>query len=238
MTLLASFCLLASLSSSDALVIVLNSPNATSPERYAEACAMVSDEAKAGKPLQQFVYGAVICAYKDESGKYIDASKGKIKILAEKRDNPLAWYLLSLERNDVHLLKRAAEGGNVQALNAYGTILLQSAMDRNLSSNRVEQIAATSFECFRKATIQNDANAFINLGACYLRGFGCEMDLAMAHNCFKRAAEAGHPEGMDYLSASYELGHGIEKNSEAAVFWMMKAKATRGDAAAKEWLKK
>lgn len=238
MTLFASFALFfAALSSSDAVLVLLNSPSATSPTRYAEAVAIVEKDAAAGKPLHQFVIGVTT---KDaaKAKKYIESSRDKILKLAEERDNPLAWYLLSIEKNDVKLLKKAADGGNVQALNAYGSILLQSAIDKKLSSDKLDNVAKAAFGCFKRAAAQKDVNAFINLGTCYLRGFGCEMDHVLAFNAFRTAAEAGHPEGMDYLSASYEHGHGVEKNAELALLWYMKARAVRGDEAAKEWLKR
>lgn len=237
MTLFASLALFAALSSSDAVVVLLNSPSATSPTRYAEATEIVEKEAESGKPLHQFVIGVTT---KDQklAKKYLEASREKIRKLAEERDNPLAWYLLSVEKNDVMLLKKAADGGNVQALNAYGAILLQSAIDKKLDSGKLDNIAKAAFDCFRRASVQKDPNGFINLGTCYLRGFGCDIDLVMAHKCFLAAAKAGHPEGMDYLSASYEHGHGVEKNSELALVWYMKARAVRGDKAAQEWLKK
>lgn len=238
MTLFASIALcFAALSSSDAVVVLLNSPNATSPSRYAEAEKIVAKDAAAGKPLHQFVVGITT---KDSAlaKKYLDSSRDVIRKLAEERNNPLAWYLLSVEKNDVKLLKKAADGGNVQALNAYGSILLQSAIDRKLPPEKLDNIAKAAFDCFKRAARQKDPNAFINLGTCYLRGFGCELDFTLAFNAFRTAAEAGHPEGMDYLSASYEHGHGVEKNAELALLWYMKARAVRGDKAAQEWLKK
>lgn len=237
MSFLSSALLFAALSSPDAIVILLNSPAATSPTRFAEAQQIVLKEAKEGKPLQQFVVG--VTSKDPKAAKaYADASRDKIRQLAEKRDNPLAWYLLSMEKNDFKMLKRAADGGNVQALNALGSILIQTSLDHKVDTNRLERALSQGFNCFRRAAAQRDPNGYINLGTCYLRGFGCEPDFALAHQCFRAAAEAGHPEGMDYLSATYENGHGVERDTELALAWRMKAKAVRGDKAAQEWLKK
>lgn len=237
MTFVSILCLAATMTSSDAIVILLNSRAATSPTRYAEAEALVLKEAKAGRTLQQYVVGVTT---KDETlaAKYLDASRAKIQKLADEHDNSLAWYLLSMEKNDLKLLRYAAERGNVQALNAYGSILIQSAFDKNISSNKLEVALAEGYKCFSRAAAMKDPNGYINLGTCYLRGFGCPVDHMLAHQCFLSAAEAGHPEGMDYLSASYEMGHGVKRNAELALFWRMKAKAVRGDKAAEEWLKK
>ena len=236
MSLFASFLLLSALSSPDAVVVLLNSPAATSSTRFAEAQRIVLEDAKAGKPLQQFVVGVTTKDPKAAKA-YADASRDKIRRLAEERNNPLAWYLLSMEKNDFRMLKRAADGGNIQALNALGSIMIQTAFDHKIDTNRLEKALAQGFNCFRRAAAQRDPNGYINLGTCYLRGFGCEPDFALAHQCFRAAAEAGHPEGMDYVSANFENGHGVERNPELALLWRMKAKAVRGDKAAQEWLK-
>ncbi|MBQ0031936.1 MAG: sel1 repeat family protein, partial [bacterium] len=82
-----------------------------------------------------------------------------------------------------------------------------------------------------------DANGFINLGTCYLRGFGCKQDMTMAFDCFRTAAELGHPEGMDNVSACYQFGHGVAKDNELCLWWAMRGRAARGDEAAAKWLK-
>lgn len=234
--ILATSILLAALTSTGAIITVLNSPNSTSPTRYREAQEIVLADARAGKTLQQFVFGVTT---KDaaQAEKYKKLSRDKIRMLAEKKNNSLAWYLLSLEKNDVRLLQRAAEGGNVQALNAYGTILIQTAFDQHVASNTLEVALKKGYDCFRRAAAQRDPNGYINLGTCYFRGLGCDINLKLAHQCFRSAAEAGHPEGMDYVSANFEHGHGVEKNPVLSLAWRMKAKAVRGDKAAEEWLK-
>lgn len=237
MSLLSVLCLAATMTSSDAIVVLLNSPAATSPTRYAEAQSLILREAEAGRTLQQYVVGVTT---KDPklAAKFLECSRAKIQRLADEHDNSLAWYLLSMEKNDFKMLRHAAEGGNVQALNAYGSILIQSSFEKNVASNKLEVALAEAYKCFSRAAAKKDPNGYINLGTCYLRGFGCPVDHMLAHQCFLSAAEAGHPEGMDYLSASYELGHGVKRNAELALFWRMKAKAVRGDKAAEEWLKK
>ena len=241
---LSALCLLfgvsptcSAMTSSEAVAIVLNSRNATGAKTFAAAKERVERDAEDGKPLQQFVVG-VTTDDKALAKKYLDASRGRIRALAEKKGNPLAWYLLSMESNDFQMLQKAADGGNVQALNALGAIATQEALARNgISSNGLERILGRSFEFFSKAAAKRDPNGFINLGTCYLRGFGCKRDMAMAFACFKAAAEAGHPEGMDNLSACYQFGHGIEKNSDLCLYWAMRGRAARGDEAAAQWLR-
>jgi TPR repeat protein len=228
---------LATLTTADAVATLLNSPSSTSPARYEAAKAKVESEAAEGKPLQQFVIGVLSDDAKLRK-RYLDASRDRIKALAEKKDNPLAWYLLSLENNDLKLLQRAAEGGNVQALNALGTIATSEAIaSTKLSSDSVAKILKKCFGYFGQAAAMRDANALINLGSCYLRGLGCTPDHALAFECFRSAAKLGHPEGMDYMSACYELGHGVKKDADLSLLWKMRARALRGDEAAAKWLK-
>ena len=235
---LAVLSLLAVLSSTDAVAVLLNSKSASGVLRYTAAKEQVERDAKAGKPLQQFVIG-VTTDDKELAKKYLDASRGKIAQLAKERNNPLAWYLLSMERNDFAMLRRAADGGNVQALNALGTIATSEAFAHGsgISSNALQSILRKSYDYFHRAAEKRDANGFINLGTCYLRGLGCAQDMAMAFACFKAAAEQGHPEGMDNMSACYQFGHGIEKNDELSLYWAMRGRALRGNKAAEQWLR-
>lgn len=226
----------AAMTTADAVAVLLNSRSAVGVRTYSAAWEIVASEARKGAPLQQFVVG-IKTDDKELAARYLTSSREKIKALAEKRNNPLAWYLLSVEKNDFAYLKKAADGGNVQALNAYGTISMQEAMSRTrISTNALERILRSSYECFRKAASQRDPNGYINLGTCYQRGYGCNQDMGLAFICFKAAAEAGHPEGMDYVSACYQFGHGIEKNSELSLLWAMRGRAARGNEAAEKWL--
>ena len=230
-------CARAEMAPSNAVIVVLNSRNAVSAKTFDEAKAVLELDAAAGRPLQQFVVG-VTTDDKALAKKYLEASRPRIRALAERKNNPFAWYLLSMENNDFTMLRRAADGGNVQALNALGTIATQEALARNnISSNTLESILHTSFDYFRKAAALRDPNGFINLGTCYLRGFGCKQDMSMAFSCFMAAAEMGHPEGMDNVSACYQFGHGIKKDGDLSLLWAMRGRATRGDEAAAKWLK-
>ena len=225
------------MTSAEAVAVVLNSKNATSKRNFELAKEIVTKDAESGKPLQQFVIG-VTSDDKALAKRYLDASREKIHALAEKKDNPMAWYLLSMENNDFRMLQKAANGGNVQALNALGAIATQEALARTtVSSNDLERILKKSYDFFHKAALQRDANGFINLGTCYLRGFGCKQDMAMAFSCFMAAAEMGHPEGMDNVSACYQFGHGVKKDSNLSLLWAMRGRAARGDEAAAKWLK-
>ena len=225
------------MSSADAVAVVLNSKNAASKRNYDLAREIVTKDAEDGKPLQQFVIG-VTTDDKALAKRYLDASRDRIRALAEKKDNPMAWYLLSMENNDFKMLQKAADGGNVQALNALGTILTQRALGtQGISTNEMLKALERAYRCFSKAAARRDPNGYVNLGTCYLRGYGCRQDMTMAVFCFEAAAEAGHPEGMDNLSGCYQFGHGVEKSNELCLYWAMRGRATRGDEAAAKWLK-
>ena len=235
--ILAVLSVLATMSSADAIATLLNSRTSVGARVFAEAKETVEREAAEGKALQQFVIGVTT----DDAAlarRYLDASRDRIRMLAEKRNNPLAWYLLSMEKNDFSYLRKAADGGNVQALNALGAIATQEAFNRNgITSNGLERVLVQSYGFFRRAAMQRDPNGLINLGTCYLRGFGCRQDMALAFKCFSAAAAMGHPEGMDNMSACYQFGHGVPKDSELSLYWAMRGRAIRGDAAAEKWLR-
>ena len=234
----AALSLLFAMTSADAVAVLLNSPGASGVRTFEVARETVEREAAKGKPLQQFVIG-VTTDDKELAKRYLDSSRERIRFLAAHKDNPLAWYLLSLESNDLKLLRRAAAGNNVQALNALGTLVIREAFEKKngVSTNDLEVILKKGFDCFSRAAAQRDPNGFINLGTCYLRGFGCDQDMAMAFECFKSAAEAGHPEGMDNVSACYQFGLGVAPDTELSLFWGMRGRAARGDEAAAKWLR-
>jgi len=233
--ILSSVFLLA-LTSAEAIVTLLNSPASCGCDRFSEAQAIVERDAANGQVLQQFVIGA-LTSDKKTAEKYLSASRPSITRLAEEKNNPLAWYLLSLENNDMRMLHLAAKGGNVQALNALGTMAIQETLHaKNVSSNDFNRVLHNSFLYFERAASLGDANGYLNLGACYLNGIGCKKDLKKAFSSFKSAAYLGHPEGMDSLSAAYELGHGVEKNADQSLLWRMLAKGMRGDKDAIIWL--
>lgn len=226
--------LLAAMTSTDALCVVLNTPLAASAEKYAEAVSIVRREAARGKRLHQFVI-AVTGEEKELAKGYLESSRPVIKVMAENRDNPLAWYLLSMETNDMRLLERAAKGGNVQALNALGAIRLTQS-SRADSPEKALSLGKEAYGLFKRSALKRDPNGFFNVGTCCMRAIGCKANAALAFECFKTAARFGHPEAMASLSYCYSRGDGVEKDSSKALEWSMRAKAARGDKAAAKWL--
>lgn len=219
--------------SSNAIVRLLNSRAAGSPRAYEEAAKIVREDADNGGVLQQFIL-AVISRDEDapdsarlsdrERERYFTASRDKIRKLAEFNNNPLAWYVLSMENNDMSMLEKAAAGGNVQALNAFGTIRLTEAFkDTTLSSNALDRIQKRAYKCFKWASDQGDANGFYNLGMCHMSGYGCQRDEKFAFECFKAAAEAGHPEAINNLGGFFRDGIVVRRNPEISVLWFKKS---------------
>lgn len=217
-----------------ALERLLNLRTAGSPRGYAEAAEAVRREAESGGILQRYVLALVAADENAPSAaklseatriKYLEESRPRIRKLAETKNNALAWYLLSMEKNDSELLKKAADGGNVQALNAWGTMTLTKAMEPSVRSdtNAFAKATREGFLCFRRAATKSDANAFCNLGICYLRGLGCERNAALALAAFRAAAEAGHTEAMNNVGGLYRDGVGTIKSPVKAVRWFAKS---------------
>jgi TPR repeat protein len=74
-------------------------------------------------------------------------------------------------------------------------------------------------------------------GMCVGSGRGVEPNPTLAVYWFRRAAAAGFPPAMENLAASYESGRGVDrKDATAALVWQMRARAARGDRAARDWL--
>lgn len=219
--------------SARAIIDLLNSRSSGSVKGYADAAEVVAADAAKGKPLQQFVIALVseemnapkVARLTPEKRKaYLDSSRGKIKALAEKRGNALAWYLLSLENGDETMLQRAADGDNVQALNAWGSLIANRAMsDRTMLPEVRELTFKRSFDYFRRAANMDDANGLFNLGTCYKRGLGCEKDEVKAFACFKRAANMGHPEALNNLAGCYRDGVSVAVDLGAATRYFAKS---------------
>lgn len=216
---------------SQAIVRLLNSRASGAPKPYAEAAAVVSADAAAGKPLQRFVLaiistdpGVPAAARLDAATReqYLKTSRPQIRALAAKTSNPLALYLLALDAGDTNLLRRAAEGGNVQAENAWGSMLVSDA-DGEPPNPRQRAAFACGFAFFRSAAAKGDANGLYNLGMCYARGLGTKRDDEAAFNCFRTAAEKGHPEAINNLGWFFREGRVVSKDLAVAARWFAKS---------------
>ena len=227
---LAAVC--ASASPENAIMRLLNSKASGSVRGYAEAAEEVAKAAAEGRPVYAFVLALVSqmpspppAARLDEATrrKYLDGCRDKIKKLANEKNNAMAWYLLSLEKNDRDLLHRAADAGNVQAQNAWGTYLVTRAVGETDGTNELVRILGVAHEYFKRAAGQNDANGLYNLGMCHLRGLGTPRDDQSAFNCFRSAAEKGHPEAINNIGLFFREGRVVDKDLELSAKWFEKS---------------
>ena len=216
----------------EAVVAMLNSSASGSPRDYAKAVATVAEDAAAGCALQQFAMALfngeksmpakskLSAAKRDE---YYAAGRPKIAELAEKSGNPLALYLMAIDTGDTNTLRRAAEGGNVQAANAWGMALL-SDLEGTLDGEPAKDAMKKAFSFFRDAAALGDANGLYNMGSCYARGLGVGIDDRRAYECFKAAADKGHPQAINNLGWCHLKGKGVkEDHAEAAKFFAKSA---------------
>ncbi|MBO5939782.1 MAG: sel1 repeat family protein [Kiritimatiellae bacterium] len=216
----------------NAIVRLLNSRTSGSPKGYADAAAEVAKAAAQGKPLQRFVLAIVSrehdapeAAKLDDATRdeYLKSSRDRIEKLAHSTNNSLAWYLLSIDKNDTNLLQRAALGGNVQALNAWGALLVNTAISQGRSTNEIAQALNEAIGFFKQAAGMGDANGLYNLGMCHARGLGTSRNDERAFDCFRNAAEKGHPEAINNIGWFFREGRIVKKDLELSAKWFKKS---------------
>ena len=227
---LAAWC--ANADPADAIMRLLNSQASGSMRAFERAAEEVAEQARLGRPVYAYVLALVSqlpspppAARLDEATRkrYLDGCREKIKYLAEKKNNSMAWYLLAFEKQDRGLLHRAADAGNVQAMNAWGNYLIARAVDGPSDTNEVNRIFGVAYDYFKAAASQGDANGLYNLGMCYLRGLGTQQDDQAAFSYFRSAAEKGHPEAINNIGSFFREGRVVEKDLEMATKWFEKS---------------
>lgn len=80
-----------------------------------------------------------------------------------------------------------------------------------------------SFECFVRASAEDNPNALFCVGNSYLNGFGVEQDPKEAAKWFHKAAELGEPDSMYHLGMMYRDGIGVEPNEEKSKAYFQEA---------------
>ena len=210
-----------------AITRLLNSRASGSVRGFRQAAEDLAVEAKDGHPVQAYALAVVsrlpspppaACLDEATCTKYLDGCRDKLKLQVEKKKNPMAMYLLSLEGDDHALLCRAAEGGTVQAMNAWGTYLVTHAAGEAGTNDILK-----AYGYFKSAADKGDANGYYNLGMCHLRGLGAPQDDQAAFNFFLRAAEKDHPEAMNCVGLFYREGRGVAKDLKRSVEWFEKS---------------
>ena len=84
-------------------------------------------------------------------------------------------------------------------------------------------IEPEDFAMIEKSAKAGNAYAALLLGDCYSKGWGVDVDDAMAFEWYTRAAEGGDMMGMIALANCYLFGTGTEVNPEQAFAWNMRA---------------
>lgn len=218
--------------SADAIQTLLNTRTSGSAAAYEEAAKIVARDAANGKVLQRFVV-ALLSREKDmpkplrisaaTRKEYMDSSRERIRALAERNNNSLALYLMAMESNDVGLLKRAADAGNVQAMNAYATMALNEAMSGRGTPEEQAKAMKDGYDYFSRAADKNDANGLYNLGMCYMRGYSVVPDPERARECFFLAAKRDHPEAINNIGGFYRDGITLPPDPVKAARWFAKS---------------
>ena len=218
---------------SNAVLRLLNSRASGSPRTYAEAAEEVAEQARQGKKVYAFVLGLVSrekdappAARLDEATrkKYLDDNRVPIKRIAMERNNSMALYLLALDSGDTNMLHRAADAGNIQAANAWGSFIFSQALSNpNTPTNEVERALRQAHRYFKEAAGKGDANGLYNLGMCLWRGLGVERDPQAAFNTFRAAAEKGHPEAINNIGAFFRDGVIVDRDYELSTKWFAKS---------------
>lgn len=134
------------------------------------------------------------------------------------------------EEKALESFRRAAAMGHPEAINNEGRFHREGI--------GVARDLAAAFACFRKSASLGNEWGILNYALALLRGEGTKADAKRAVELLTYVAKRGRPEAMDVLSDVYGDGaDGVEPDAEASVVWMMRARAARGDSAAKHWLK-
>lgn len=216
----------------NAIERLFNAQASGSMRDLAKAAEEVAVQAGKGRALYPYVLALASrmqnpppAAQLDEEtcNKYLDEWRGRIRKLASEKNYATAWYLLSLESNDTNLLHRAADAGNVQAMNAWGNCLVKCATGEMPDTNEVNRILGEAVGYFKKSVSEGDANGLYNLGICYMQGLGVRQDDQNAFDSFRSAAEMGHPEAMNNIALFYREGRVVEKNLESSAKWFEKS---------------
>jgi len=92
----------------------------------------------------------------------------------------------------------------------------------------VEKNYSLAFECYKKASDQNDAKAQNNLGYMYEHGLGVAENTTLAIEWYMKSANQGYAEAQYNIGYMYEIGKGVAENMQLAIEWYQKA-AVKGN---------
>ncbi len=108
-------------------------------------------------------------------------------------------------------LVTAAEDGNAYAQKEMGNFLMY------------KKEYTQALEWYRKAEVQGNAEAMMQIAKCYLNGYGVDRDVRIAIEYEKKSAELGNAEAQLWLGNAYQNGKGVGQDLDEAVKWYKKA---------------
>lgn len=108
--------------------------------------------------------------------------------------------------------------------------VVQADLEQGLDAVARRDWAAALAE-FQPLAKHGQADAQVNLGNLYMKGWGVEQDYGQARHWYLKAAEQGQSTAQGKLGLVYYYGLGVEANPAEAIRWFRKA-AEQGEPAA------
>lgn len=129
---------------------------------------------------------------------------GKVYLFRRQDINAIKW------------LSIAAQKGSTEAATALGKLYLKGGND-------VVQNYSLARQWFYAAYLKHDPTAAYYLGLMYKNGYGTQVQLEQAFQCFKLAAEHQIPNAMFMLANAYQFGEGVSIDLKQALHWYQSA---------------
>lgn len=107
------------------------------------------------------------------------------------------------------LFKKAADLGNVEALNSLGNMYCRG--------DGIPKDYKKAFELYEQAAEQGSGWAMYNLGLMYSDGMGMRADYLKAVELYEKAADLGNVDALNNLGIMYAQGQGVAKNIQKAI---------------------
>jgi len=85
-------------------------------------------------------------------------------------------------------------------------------------------IRKDTFQQLLRAAKKGDPTAWMELGGCYLDGYGVSRNEEQAAACFETAANLNQPGAQFYLGRCYHHGIGVSRDLALAEGWFLRAK--------------
>jgi TPR repeat protein len=139
--------------------------------------------------------------------------------ISPKDERAAATYIANLtavaKREEIEVWRRAAEGGDPNAMNELGNAYS--------FGEGVREDAAIAAQWYARAAALGHTGAMINLAECYRRGEGVAQDAASTARWFERAGDAGNIEALVRLAELYRTGDGLPRDPARAVTFLERA---------------